>query len=202
MSSNFRRCVIVAFVAVSGPVSVPLMAQVEDTTYSLILYVGGGYSRNLSTFETPLEGLNKNGFGGAVRVMWRPEHLLRIGLETGFMQVYYVKQENVQGRYGETDFSSYLNVVPLSLSFSMRLTEHLEGYIGSTSYLLLSRTESFGSTATGSMLSIGFSAALSYIWPIGDDWGVGCELKWYHIEKSRDNNVMLYVMFSYRFLQW
>ena len=114
------RCVILAFEAglIAGPVL--SVAQERDTTYSLIVYAGGGYTRNLSKFDTPLPGLKTNGFGGAVRVMWRPEHLIRVGLETGIAQVYYVKIEGVQSPYGETDFSSFLNVVPLALRVTFR----------------------------------------------------------------------------------
>ncbi|MBI2619242.1 MAG: hypothetical protein HYW57_04110 [Ignavibacteriales bacterium] len=202
MSGKFtRRVILAAAVSIAG--SVLSVAQERDTSYSLTVFAGGGYTRNLSGFDTPLPGLKRNGIGGTVRVMWRPEHLLRVGLETGVTQVYSVQTKDVgTTEFGTTNFSSFLNVIPLALVFAMPLTTQLEGHIGSTSYLLFSRTESFGHKVTGFMLSIGFSAALTYIRPIGEDWGVGAELKWYHIEKSKDDNVMLHVIFSYRFLEW
>jgi len=186
--------------ATSGPF--PCVAQERDTTYSLVLYAGGGFTRNLTKWDPPLPGLKKTGFGGFVRVMWHPEHLLSVGLETGFAQVYYVAVDNMQTPFGETDYSSYLSVVPLELAFSMPIIGHLQGYIGSTSFFMFSRTESFGNTAKGFALSIGFTAGLSYLWPINEKWALGCELKWYHIEKTWDDNMMAYVLFSYRFLEW
>ena len=180
-------------------------AQDQDTLYTLTAYVGGGYTRSFSGFEQ-IPGLDMNpgrdGLSGLVRVMWTPEHLLSVGLETGFARVYSMNAKAVQTAFGRTDFSSVLNVIPLSLSFSMHLTRRLEGYIGSTSYLLYSYTQSFGSSAYGTMLSIGFSAALSYMWSLNDDWNAGCELKWYHIEKSKDDNAMFEVVISYKFLEW
>lgn len=179
--------------------------QEPETLYSLRVYVGGGYTRNFSRFE-PIPGLDlnlqRNGVGGFVRVMWKPEHLLRVGLETGISQVYSVSGENLSTEFGQTNFGSYLSVVPLSLTFSMPLTDHLEGSIGSTSYFLFSKTWSFGNTVSGLMISIGFSAALAYMWPMNEDWDIGCELKWYHIEKSRDDNAMIQVVASYRFFEW
>ncbi len=179
--------------------------QGQDTVYTLTVYVGGGFTRNFSAFER-IPGLdvkaNKNGMSGFVRVMWTPEHLLSVGLETGLARVYSMNAEGVQSPFGGTDFSSVLNVVPLSLTFSMHLTRNLEGYIASTSYLLYSHTRSFGNSVYGTMLSIGYSAALSYMWPIDDDWNVGCELKWHQIEKSQDTNGMIQVVVSYRFLEW
>jgi hypothetical protein len=180
-------------------------AQEQDTVYALTVYVGGGYTRNFSPFER-IAGLDqkpdRNGMSGFVRVMWTPEHLLSVGLETGLARIYAVNATGVQTAFGTTEYSSILNVVPLSLTFSMHLTRRLEGYIASTSYLLYSHTSSFGNSVYGTMLSIGFSAALSYMWPINDDWSIGGELKWYQIEKSNDRNGMFQVVISYQFLEW
>jgi hypothetical protein len=196
---------LLKLITVFCTLSFPVLAQEQDTVYSLTAFVGGGYTRNFSGFER-IPGLDsepdRNGMSGFVRVMWTPEHLLSVGLETGIARVYAINAKGVQTSFGGTDFSSVLNVVPLSLSFSMHLTKRLEGYIASTSYFLFSHTRSFGSSVYGTMISIGFSATLSYMWPIDDDWSVGCEIKWYHIEKSMDDNGMIQVVVSYQFLEW
>jgi hypothetical protein len=134
--------------------------------------------------------------------MWKPEHLLRIGFETGLTQVYYVKSEDIQTNFGTTDFSSSLNAVPILLVLSMPLAPKFDIYAGMGSFLLYSVTESFGSTVTSSVLSIGFSLGLSYMTPIGDDWDLGAEVKWHHFDRFSDDNIMLYVMVSYSFLEW
>ena len=191
--------------AVVCTLSASVHAQDQDTLYTLTAFIGGGYTRNFSGFER-IPGVDlkpgRDGMSGFVRVMWTPEHLLSVGLETGFARVYSLNAEAVQTPFGATDFSSVLNVIPFSLTFSMHLTRRLEGYIGSTSYLLYSYTQSFGSNTYGTMLSIGFSAALSYMWTLDEDWSAGCELKWYHIEKSKDDNAMIEVVISYRLVQW
>ena len=201
MSANLKQYAIVA-VAGYLTASVPAKGQEQDSMYALVLYAGAGYSRNFSPFGDAPEGLRRNGLGASVRVMWKPEHLLRVGLEAGITQIYSVQQKGVQSPFGVTDFSSYLNAIPLALTFSMPLTDRLEGYIGSTSYLLFSRTESYGNSTTGFMLSIGFSAGLTYLWMMNDDWQVGSEVKWYHIEKSRDDNIMVYLVLSFPILEW
>lgn len=201
MSVRLRHCLILtSAVCLFG--GGRAKAQEDDSLYSLILYAGGGYSLNLSPFDILPPGLQRNGFGGSVRLMWKPEHLLRVGLETGIIQVYSIRNSDVQSPFGTTDFSSSLHAIPLALMFSMPIVQRLDGYIGSTSYLLFSDTKSFGNSTRGLMLSIGFSAALTYMWMIDDEWAVGAELKWYHVEKSRDDNVMLYVVFSYPLLEW
>lgn len=200
MSGNARRAffalLALTFMGATGS------AQGTDSTYALIAYGGGGYTRNISTFDITPPGLRQNGFGGTIRIMWKPEHLLRIGLETGLTQVYYVKTKGVQTSFGTTDFTSSLNAVPILLSFSMPITDRLEVLAATGSYLLYSNTESFGSRVTSSALSIGFAIGLSYMTPVKRDWGVGGEIKWYHMDKFDDDNIVLQVMVSFRFLEW
>ncbi len=66
--------------------------QSNDTTYSLSTEVGVGYSRFFTTMD--YDDLSKNGFSGTVRVMWNPEHLLSIGLETGYQYIYSIDVSN------------------------------------------------------------------------------------------------------------
>lgn len=203
MCAEIRRAI--ALLCIVPVLATPLRAQEEDSLYALTAFGGIGYTRNMSTFDIiPGLGLepDRNGFGGFLRVMWKPEHLLRVGLETGITKVYSVSGKNIQTPYGQTNFGSYLSVVPVSLIFSMPLISHLEGYISSTSYFLFSKTWSFGSTTTGSMISVGFSGALAYMWPVNHDVQIGCEIKWYHIEKSNDDNILIQIVVGYRFLEW
>ena len=200
MSGNSRR-------AIFGLLAIMCLgatgrAQETDTTYALIAYGGVGYTRNISTFDITPSGLQQNGFGGTLRIMWKPEHLLRIGIETGLTHVYHVKTENVQTAFGSTDFTSSLNAVPILLAFSMPLTDRLEAIIRTGSFLLSSRTESFSSKVTTSTLSVGFGVGLSYMAPLDTDWDIGGEIKWYHMDKFDDDNITLQVMVSFRFLEW
>lgn len=200
MSASPRRLSFGALVLITSFAAA--RAQTSDTTYALVAYGGGGYVRNVSEFDITPQGLHQNGFGGTLRVMWRPEHLLRLGLETGLTQVYYIKTENVQTDFGVTTFTSSMNAVPILLTLSMPLSEHIDVYGGLGSFLLYSNTESFGSSVTQSSLSIGFSLGVSYMTPLEGDWGIGGELKWYHMDKFSDDNITLQVMVSYRFLEW
>lgn len=177
-------------------------AQDPDTTYALIVYGGVGYTRNVSSFDIVPQGLQQNAFGGTLRVMWKPEHLLRIGIETGLTQVYYVKTDNIPTPFGTTNFTSSLNAVPILLALSMPLAEHVDVYVETGSYLLYSSTKSFGSTVTSSALSVGYALGLSYMTELDGDWGIGGEIKWQHMDRYSDDNIMLHVMVSYQFLEW
>ncbi|MCL4280070.1 MAG: hypothetical protein KJZ60_10410, partial [Ignavibacteriaceae bacterium] len=80
-----------------------VLPQVNDTTYSLSTEIGLGYSRYFTTMD--YNDLNKNGFSGTVRVMWNPEHLLSIGLETGYQYLYSIDVSDYDTEFGTTDLS-------------------------------------------------------------------------------------------------
>ncbi len=199
MSGKYRVVVGMLALLIGGS---SVHAQGPDTTYALVAYGGFGYTRNLSKFDVPLQGLSRSGFGGTLRVIWKPEHLLRLGIETGLTQVYYVNTKGVQTAFGATDFTSSLNAVPILLSLSMPITDHLAVFVEPGSYLLYSTTESFGTKVTSTALSVGYALALTYLSPLDADWSIGGELKWYHMDKFSDDNIILQVMVSYRFLEW
>ncbi|MBK7867603.1 MAG: hypothetical protein IPJ75_11840 [Ignavibacteriales bacterium] len=64
--------------------------QIKDSLYSLNLEVGAGYSYHLTDLNMP--DINLHGLNGTLRIMWQPEHLLRIGVETGYHQLYSLDQ--------------------------------------------------------------------------------------------------------------
>jgi hypothetical protein len=174
----------------------------SDTLYSLTAYVSGGYAHDVSSFEISPAGLDRGGAGFSVRVMWKPEHLLRMGLEIGRTHVYSVKQEGLQTAYGKTDVNLTLNATPILLVFSMSPFDNLDVYVGGGSAFLNSDAQSFGSTSATSSLSGGAMAAVSYMRPLSDAWSIGGEAKWLYFDKYDDTVVSVQVMVSFKFLEW
>lgn len=181
---------------------VPASAQEPDTTYSLILSTGAGFTKNISVFNTVPDGLNRSGFSGTVRVMWKPEHLLSVGFESGITHVYTVEAYGLQTSYGETNAKGTLNAIPLLFTLSMPLWEDFNIYGGIGYYVLYSDLESFGNTTTANSLSTGFSTALSYSRPISENMRLGTEVRWLYMSKFQDNNLTLHLMLYYTFLKY
>ena len=92
-------------------VSCSVFAQLKDSTYSLSTELGVGYSRYFTTMD--YSDLNKNGFSGTVRIMWNPEHLLSVGLETGYQYLYSIDISNYDTEFGTTDFSASMYTIPI-----------------------------------------------------------------------------------------
>jgi hypothetical protein len=198
--NNMKRT-IVLLAAIVVPL-VSLCAQPSDTLYSLTAYVSGGYVRNVSEFTISPAGLSQSGLGGALRIMWKPEHLLRMGLEIGRTHVYTVKQEGVQTAFGTTNVNITLNATPWLLVFSMSPLDNMDVYVGGGGAFETTSSEAFGSTASTGSLSGAAMAAVSYMRPLSDKWSLGGEAKWLYMDKYDDMVVSVQVMVSYKFLEW
>ena len=178
--------------------------QTKDTLYSLSVDIGAGYSRYITTLE--LQNLDQNGYGGTVRIMWHPEHLLSLGLESGYQYLYRLGGQVKLDEAGISDVRASMISIPIMAIFSMKIfPEHLpnlELNSGLGVFLLYNRGYAFGASIKNSQLSIGYSAAVTYLHPLSDFILVGAEIKYSNISKIQDSAVLFQLMFSYKFLNW
>lgn len=174
----------------------------EDTTYSLVVYGGVGYTRNFSQFDPKPSGLGQNGFVGTARIMWEPEHLLSLGIETGYCQVYRIDQKSVPTEFGTTDLYASQNAVPILMMASMRITDELKLTAGTGVYLLYTFTKSFETEVSPMVTSGGIAAALSYLRPLNRQWSIGAEVKYYSMTKFSDENLSIQFVAAFRIAEW
>ena len=184
----------IVFITCSG------FSQVEDTTYSLTTEIGLGYSRYFTTMD--YSDLNKNGFSGTVRVMWNPEHLLSIGVETGYQYVYSIDIKNYETEFGTTDFSASMVSVPIFIVVAMKITPNIKLTGGSGMYLLFNQGELFGDPLKSNQISIGLHGGISYTYPINNTISVGGELLYSYFSKIQDQTLAIQFLFIYDFLKW
>lgn len=179
-------------------------SQSKDSLYSLNLEAGAGYSYHLTDLDIP--DINLHGFNGTLRIMWQPEHLLRIGLETGYHQLYSLDQlVNLTG-IGRSKAEISMFSIPVLAVFSMvvfpQMLPELELKFSSGVMFLNTRGNGFGSKASSSQITIGFSGAATYLRPLNKYFSVGGELKYYKFAKIEDGNLSLQLIFSYKFMRW
>lgn len=194
MKIVFKILSIVVFFACTS------FAQHSDTTYSLTAEFGAGYSRYFTTMD--YSELNKNGFSGTVRVMWNPEHLLSIGLETGYQYLYSIDISNYDTEFGNTDFSASMYTIPIFAMFSMKVTPNIKLNAGTGVYLLFNSGNIFGDNLESNQLSIGAHAGVSYLYPINNSVSLGGELLYSYFSKIQDQTFALQFLFVYKFLEW
>jgi hypothetical protein len=183
-----------------GLISFAILPQSEDKTYSLSAEVGLGYSRYFTTMD--YSELNKNGFSGTVRIMWNPEHLLSIGLETGYQSLYSYDVSGYETEFGSTNISASMYSVPIFIVFSMKVIPNLKLTAGSGAYVLYNSGEFFGDELSSSQISIGGHAGISYTYPLNNSMAIGGELLYSYFSNLQDQTVALQVIFAYDFLKW
>ena len=155
--------------------------------YALVVTAGGGlsyYSTHLgvpSSLEQPR--VSRFGVPASLRVMWYPDHRLRVGLETGWTTMYSYK-----GRIAGDQANVYVSTVPVLLVFSMplawvkgferNLVRRMALTVGTGAYINHSRLDYVG-TVQSNTLSLGWMGAASYTYPIGRQFRIAGELKWF-----------------------
>ena len=74
--------------------------------------------------------------------------------------------------------------------------------MGSGPGISVSDVELDGTESEASALGATYMASVSYLAPFAENLRLGIELKYYHINKSNDNNIVLQVTFGWKFLEW
>lgn len=172
----------------------PGMDSEEAKPYYLNTYFGGGGS----LFNTDMEntGLIKKGFGGMFRIMWQPEHLLRLGIESGFYHVYDYK-----GRGTERSEAS-MNTLPVHLAFMMELFRNFEINFGFGTSLLFITFERGADYSESTQYSSSMSLSASYLLPLSEGFKLGAEGKYYYLGKIKDSNLSLMIVTKIAILKW
>jgi len=175
-------------------------AQSGETTYSVTTYISLGYSRFISELDD--NDLDKNGLSGTIRLMWEPEHLLSIGIESGYLQLYNFNSKVSLGNENIFNVSSELTAVPILSIFSMEIFNNLKLSIGSGIFILLSNVDVLNNLVNSNQVSTGVLAGGSYLYPISHTISLGGEVKYYHINKIEDGDLTLQFSLQYRFLTY
>jgi Outer membrane protein beta-barrel domain len=183
-----------------------VLAQEKDSTkakgageYSLVLYAGGGLSVYASSPGVPeyLETTETTtGLCGSVRVMWHPDHLLRLGIESGSVPFYSYTMK-------DTNYSGELNLsaVPLLLEWSMPVGDRFNIFLGYGIYFLKTKLDYAGATES-STRSIGLAVAVSYVHPLSENLGIAGEVKWMNATETKNKVFLTQILLAWKFHKW
>ncbi|MGI8891953.1 MAG: hypothetical protein ACR2GN_00700 [Bacteroidia bacterium] len=170
-----------------------------DDEFALVAYFGGGMSFYSSTPGTPAFSdilINKKSPIGTLRVLWHPDHRLKVGIETGYTTFYSYSLAGSSSR-GKVE----LNVIPLLLEFSMTVYRNFHVYAGGGTYLLRSHLEFLGEV-NSNFFSNGWMLGAAYIYPLNDNLGLAGEIKWLNAAETRDASICLQAQFVWKFYKW
>jgi len=170
--------------------------------YAFVLYAGGGLFSYFSSVGSSSSGTGINTAIvryhpiGTFRIMWHPDHRLRIGLESGYANFYSYELKN-----GNKTGTVNLAAIPVLFVWSMAITKRLNVFAGVGSYFMTTRLNYDGKVASHA-LSLGFNASVNYIQPVSSRFGIGAELKWTEASQTRDYGLSAQLMLEWKFLEW
>lgn len=169
-----------------------------DSAFALVITAGGGLSRYVTAINTPAgvrASIRRSGAAFTLRALWYPDHLLRVGIETGWVRFFSYTL------HGAADGNLYLSAAPLLLVFSMPLNDRMNAYLGVGGYFVSSKLD-FGSVVRTTEFSQGWMLGASYHLPLGEDTGIAAEAKWYNASQFEDGSFSLQATFVWRALEW
>lgn len=152
----------------------------QDSLYRIKLSAGGGWGFRISRINVPNTQLDvsTSSPAGSLRLMWKPEHMLSVGVESGYIPITQVKSK-APIQPDEEDGNANLAAIPILLFFSMdKYGAELSAGVGVYS-LMVSGKSSKGKGIENSAIELGYSFSGSYIYTISQRFGIGIDLKYY-----------------------
>jgi hypothetical protein len=168
--------------------------------YSLILYLSGGFGYFPSNAGAPAylkPKLSRINPVTTARIMWKPDHRLKAGFESGYMTFYSYALTDEAGKKGKVS----LGAIPLLLEFSVSVKKHFNLFAGPGFYILKTNLDYAGKTAS-KKVSTGWMAAAAYTAPITKEISLGAEAKWLYAAETIRGSFGLQLQANWRFLRW
>ena len=192
------------FIAVfAAPIT--LFGQNQEKFRSLKLALGGGYGHYFNSFTNVSDAdVINNRPAFCAKLFWQPEYLLRIGIESGYYFIYSTTR--IETDKGSEKLTSNLSVLPIFLSLSMKVVNHLELNFA-TGVADMIYTININKSKTNKVVGYtysysNFAAGLTYTIPLGKNIGIGTEFKYMYLGKTEDSHITLFISLSYKIVNW
>ncbi len=151
-----------------------------DSLIRVQLTVGGGWGFRTSELNIPDNQLDISTRSpcASLRAMWKPEHMLSIGIESGYLPITQVEAKGTP-QVDEDDGTANLSAIPILATLAMDQSgfEFAAG-IGVYS-LRVAGTSSKGKGIKNSALELGYSFSASYTLELSSILGLGFNVKYY-----------------------
>lgn len=168
---------------------------------SLDIFFGGGFVSNTIPENAFSSNSIRNGLAGTLRVMWQPEHLLSIGLETGLFHVSTITQ-NVATSSGNSQVKSVWSAMPIMLVFSMRTVDKFYVTAGVGNYNLIA-TNTIDNISVGSnQFNTGVMFGSMYLLPLINDLNAGLGITLHSIVEQEQFALSITAQLRWRAIRW
>ncbi len=158
--------------------------------------IGTGWTHYINNLESGGQNIQKDYAGVSLKFFWEPEHLLSLGLETGYYKLFVAKGQLTDNTTGQVDRS----VIPLLLLIRMRIIQNVHLGVGTGIALINNKTVGGKQKVITETISLSnFEFSGTYIYPLSKHWLVGGEVKLFHFGNTEDTMYSIQATFAWRF---
>ncbi len=193
MQDKLKILYIIFFIALSQT-----FAQSNEEKYNFNLDIGIGPSKYVSGLDYE-NYHNTHPFSLTFRLMWEPEHRLRIGLETGYLPLFYSNAKFYDTINGDTDSEISMNSVPLLLLFAMKIYKNVEIIGGVGGFILISDVNVFNNHVVNKGWSNAYEFGINYLYPVSKKIKLGAEAKSFYILRFENFDYTINFLIKYSF---
>lgn len=195
MSKTISHIILVILLS-----SICAFSQTHDTVYrKLSSEICLGTSYNSSTKYNPTNSQYWNwDLTGTARFMYESEYNLKIGFETGYLQITGINHQNISNEFGNSEVNAQLSAIPFLIVFTMNYKDFYINY-GKGAYYMLSKVNAFGTISRSSELVAGFNIGFSYKYPINEKWKIGFDSKYYYMSDNSSSLIFVGLLANYTF---
>ncbi len=172
--------------------------KIIDSTFCFSLELGLGYNTEAKTLLTEIQPQN---FSPSVRLLWKPNHRLNIGVQTARINIMDVQKNESKSEFGSTNFRSSMKGIPVILLFNMNLYGiGLYGGLGATS--ITSTISVFDSQTKVSDWFYTYYFGLGYNFNLSKNFGIGIEADAYSFSLLQVYVGGFSLKLNYDFYRW
>jgi hypothetical protein len=154
-----------------------------------------------SNIDSSIKHFNRTGLAYSARIMWEPEHLLRIGITTGSLNIAHYKENIVKTKFGTTNIDNYLGVYPIILVFNMKIW-YFDVYSGLGPAYVWSSISAFNENSESYEWDYAVTASIAYKYKIIKNLFMNSEIEYLALPELFKNIYKVSVGIKYDFLEW
>lgn len=172
--------------------------NLKNTNFTLNISFGNSLIAN---FDNEIIHLNSFYYSPNLRVLWKPNHLLNIGVESAYLTISKQDSDQVSTSFGNTIFKARLNAIPILLVFNMKISK-LDLYSGIGVSNIISRLEAFEEKVFVNDWYYCYNLGIGYSQSLTKDFEIGIDAKSYFFPRIQKISGGIAVTISYYFFRW
>ncbi|WCT14846.1 outer membrane beta-barrel protein [Mucilaginibacter jinjuensis] len=192
-----KRIIIIKLLVIACAIH----AIAQTTTYTKLkrkkfaVYAGVGPNYYFNNLELGKSYVNSFNYSFTGRVMWEPEHLLSLGIESGYYRLYTFNTPQ------PNEIHIANTAIPIQIVLSMKFLQNFYVNFAMGQSVLLNKinTEASGNFSASSFSIADFSGTLGYRHMLGDRFSIHAESKFYYSSAFVDKNIAVLFGGGYRF---